>query len=69
MLQYVVAQKRHNKVEKAKIMNQYDLVPFLTQNTTWESDKSTRKHNTRGSQKVTLFLEGNHMVQGADKTA
>ena len=28
----------------AKIMNRYNQVPHLTQNTTWESDKNTIKH-------------------------
>ena len=29
---------------KAKIWNRYNYVPYLTQNTIWESDKNTRKH-------------------------
>ena len=60
MLLDVVAQKRHSKAEKAKIMNRYDQVPFPTQNITWESDKSTRKHNTRESHEVSLFPAGDH---------
>ena len=31
--------------KKAKIRNRYNQVPHLTQDTTWESDKSTRKHH------------------------
>ena len=37
----------HNiKVRKtAKIRNQYNQVPHLTQDTTWDSDKNTIKHH------------------------
>ena len=36
------------KVRKAtKIRNQYNEVPHLTQDTTWESDKNTIKHYNR----------------------
>ena len=30
--------------KKAKIRNQYNQVPHLTQDTSWESDKNARKH-------------------------
>ena len=37
-----------NKVRKvAKITNRYNIVPHLTQDTTWESDKNTIKHHKR----------------------
>ena len=41
----------------AKIRNQYNQVPQLTQDTTWESDKSTIK-----SQEVSPFPAGDHKV-------
>ena len=37
-----------HKVRKvAKVRNRYNRVPHLTQDTTWESDKSTNKHHKR----------------------
>ena len=46
------------KVEgKAKIMNIYNQVPHLTQDTIWESYKNTRNHK---SQKVNPFLASDH---------
>ena len=41
-------------------MNQYNLVPHLTQDTTWESDKNTIKHNIKESQKASPFPAGDH---------
>ena len=38
--------------KKAKIRNQYNQVPHLAQDTTWESDKNTRKHHIQQSQEV-----------------
>ena len=54
------------KVRKnAKIRNQYNKIPCLTQDTIWKSDQNTRKHHTQNSlsQQVTTRL------QGTDKTA
>ena len=31
-----------------KIRNRYNQVSHLTQDTTWESDKNTTKHNNKG---------------------
>ena len=42
---------------KVKIRNQYNQVPYLIQNTSWESDKNTRKHNT---QEASPFPAGDH---------
>ena len=33
-----------------------------TQDTTWESDKNTRKHHIQGSQEVSPFPAGDHNV-------
>ena len=49
-------------IEKANIMNRYNQVPHLTQGTTWESDKNTRKNQIRESQKVSPFQAGDHKV-------
>ena len=46
--------------KKAKIMNQYNQVPRLAQDTTLESDKNTRKHHIQESQEISLFLAGDH---------
>ena len=46
--------------KKAKIRNGHNQVPHLTQDTTWESDKSTRKHLIQESQEVSLFPAGDH---------
>ena len=48
--------------KKAKIGNRYSKVPHLTQDTVWESDKSTRKHHIQESQGVSTF-------QGGDRKA
>ena len=38
------------KIRKAaKIMNRYNQVPHLTQDTTWESDKNTINHHNQES--------------------
>ena len=34
-----------DKTKVAKIRNRYNQVPYLTQNTTWESDKNTIKYH------------------------
>ena len=46
--------------KKAKIRNQYNQVPHLTQDTTWESDKNTRKHHIQECQEVSPFPAGDH---------
>ena len=46
--------------KKAKIRNRYNQVPPLTQDTTWETDKSTRKRHIQESQDVSPFLTGDH---------
>ena len=48
------------KVRKAaKIRNRYNQVPHLTQDTTWESDK-THLNTTHKSQEVSPFQAGDH---------
>ena len=51
------------KVRKgAKIRNQYNQVPYLTYDTTWESEKNTIKHHMQKSKEVihlrSCFLPG-----------
>ena len=46
--------------KKAKIRNQYNQAPQLTQDTIWESDKSTIKHHIQESQEVSPFSAGDH---------
>ena len=50
------------KVSKeAKVRNPYNQVQYLTQDTTWESDKgdkNTIKHHTQESQEVSPFPAG-----------
>ena len=41
-------------------MNQYNQVPHLTQDTTWESDKNTRKHHILEIQKINPFTAGDN---------
>ena len=51
-----------NKVRKmAKIRDQYNQVPYLTQDTTWESNKNTIKI-TNKSQEVRPFPAGDQKV-------
>ena len=42
------------------IRDQYNQVPHLTQDTTWESDKNDRKHHIKESQEACPFPEGDH---------
>ena len=52
----------YSKVRKvAKIRNRYNQVPHMTQDTTWESDK-TQLNNTNNSQDVSPFPAGDHKV-------
>ena len=46
--------------KKAKIRNCYNQVPYTTQDTAWESDKSTRKHHIHESQEASLFPTDDH---------
>ena len=46
--------------KKAKIRNQYNQVPHLTRDSTWESEKNIRKHHTQESLEVRLFPAGYH---------
>ena len=41
-------------------MNRYNQVPHLTQDTTWESHRNTRKHHIQESQEVSPFPAGDH---------
>ena len=43
--------------KEAKIWNQYNQVPHLTQDTVWENDK---KHQIQESQEVSPFPAGDH---------
>ena len=43
-----------------QIRNQYNQIPYLALNTTWESDKNKRKHNTQENQEVKHFPAGDH---------
>ena len=45
---------------KAKIRSRYNQVPHRTQDTTWQSDKNTRKHHIQKCQEVSPFPAGNH---------
>ena len=46
--------------KKAKIRNQYNQVPHLTQYTLWEIDKSTRKRHIQKCLEVSPFAAGDH---------
>ena len=47
--------------KKAKIKNRYNQVPHLIKDTTWESDKNTKKkYHIQESQEVSPFPAGNH---------
>ena len=46
-------------MKKAKIREQFNQVPCLTQDTTWKSDKNTRKNYIQESQEVIPFPAGN----------
>ena len=45
--------------EMAKIRNQYNKVPHLTKDTTWESDKITIRHHKQEAE-VSPFPAGDH---------
>ena len=46
--------------KKVKIRNQNNKVSHLMQDTTWESDKNTRRHHTQESQEASPFPAGDH---------
>ena len=48
----------HKVSKKAKIRNQYNQVPHLTQDTTLESDENTIKLRIQASQEVSPFPAG-----------
>ena len=47
-------------MQSKEIRDRYNQVPHLTQGTTWESDKNTRKHHIQESQEVTPFPAGDY---------
>ena len=47
-------------MKKVKIRNRYNKVSNLNQDTTWESDKNTRKHHIQEGQEVNIFSAGNN---------
>ena len=47
-----------NVREQSKIRKGYNQVSHLTQDTTWERDKNTRKRQTQESQEVSPFPAG-----------
>ena len=61
----MVACNHVKKVRKAtKIRNRYNQVPHLTQDTTWESDK-TQLNITNKSKEVSPFPAGDHKAAGS----
>ena len=61
ILVYNLVQSVQGKVrKKAKIGNRNNQVPHLSQDTTSESDKNTRKHHKQESQEVSPFPAGDH---------
>ena len=46
--------------QTTKIRKRYNRVPHLTQDTTWESNKNTKKHITNKSQEVSPFTAGDY---------
>ena len=49
-----------NVQKNAKIRNQYNKVPRVTQDTIWESDKNTRKYHIQESQEDKHSPAGDH---------
>ena len=55
--EFINSKSGQSKKKAAKIRNQYNQVPYLSQDTTWESDKNTIKHHkqeTRGPYNVSI---------------
>ena len=52
---------------KAKIRNQFNQIPHMTEKTLWESNKNTRKRFTQESQKVSHFPAGNEQTKQHNK--
>ena len=55
--------------KQAKIRNQCNQVPHLTQDTIWETDKNTRKHHIQESQEISPSQQLTTMPQQTHKTA
>ena len=49
------------------IRNQYNQIPHLTQDPTWENSKNTQKHYTQETQEVNPFPASDHKAGGTDK--
>ena len=49
-----------SKRKKAKIRNQYNQVPHLTQDTEWGNGKNTRRHHKQEIQEVSHLPTGYH---------
>ena len=47
----------------AKIWNRYNKVPHLTQDTVWESEKYSRKHQIYESKEVSILTAGDHNAE------
>ena len=61
LLEYMAWDTYSNKLsKKAKIRNRHNQVPHLSQDTTPERDKNTRKHHIQESQEVIPFPAGDH---------
>ena len=52
---------------KAMIMNRYNQVQHLTQDTIWDNNKTTRKHRIKKSQEVSPFPAGEHRLGTVSK--
>ena len=50
-------------IKTATIRNPYNQVPHLTQDTTLESDKNTRKHHIQERQEVSSFPACDHKAR------
>ena len=53
--------------KKTTIMNQYNQVSHLIQDTKLESDINARKHHIKESQEVSCLLAGSHMAAITNK--
>ena len=54
--------------KKAKIRNQYNQVPHLIQNTSFESDKNTRNYHMKESKEVSPFPPGDRKAGCNEQT-
>ena len=53
---------------KAKIRNRHNQIPYLTRNTIWKRDKTTRNHNVQKSQEVSPFPTNDYKAARNEKT-